>query len=85
MLPDITAGDAFERRVRIAELLSFEISLVVQAVLRERPLKLRNGYCKKGEDVTVRLRGGDLLVRYTNEGVFMTGDARKNFEGVVEL
>ena len=44
-----------------------------------------NGFCKKGEDITVRLRGGDLLVRYTDETVYMTGDAKKNFEGVVEL
>ena len=44
-----------------------------------------NGLCTKGEDITVRLRGGDLLVRYTDEGVFMTGDAKKNFEGFVEL
>jgi len=35
--------------------------------------------------VTVHLRGGDLLVRYTDEMVTMTGDARKNFEGVAEL
>ncbi len=44
-----------------------------------------NGYCAKGEDITVHLRGGDLLVRYTDEGVWMTGDAKKNFEGFVEL
>ena len=44
-----------------------------------------NGFCTKGEDITVRLRGGDLLVRYTDETVWMTGDAKKNFEGVVEL
>ncbi len=46
---------------------------------------VENGFCQKGEDITVRLRGGDLLVRYTEEAVWMTGDARKNFEGVVEL
>jgi carbamoyl-phosphate synthase large subunit len=46
---------------------------------------VENGFCEKGEDITVRLRGGDLLVRYTDETVFMTGDARKNFEGVAEL
>jgi carbamoyl-phosphate synthase large subunit len=44
-----------------------------------------NGLCDMGEDITVRLRGGDLLVRYTNETVWMTGDAKKNFEGFVEL
>ncbi len=46
---------------------------------------VENGFCKKDEDITVHLRGGDLLVRYTDIGVFMTGDARKNFEGYVEL
>ncbi|MEA4869024.1 hypothetical protein SDC9_138277 [bioreactor metagenome] len=44
-----------------------------------------NGFCQKGEDVTVPLRGGELLIRYTDDGVWMTGDARKNFEGVVEF
>ncbi|HRX57132.1 MAG TPA: carbamoyl-phosphate synthase large subunit [Eubacteriales bacterium] len=46
---------------------------------------VENGFCQKGEDITVRLRGGELLVRYTDETVRMTGDARKNFEGVAEL
>jgi len=46
---------------------------------------VENGFCRKGEDVTVRLRGGDLLVNYTDEAVHMTGDARKNYEGTVEL
>ena len=32
-----------------------------------------NGYCRKGEDVRVLLRGGELTVRYTDEGVQMTG------------
>ena len=46
---------------------------------------VENGCCQKGEDITVHLRGGDLLVRYTDDAVYMTGDARKNYEGVVEL
>ncbi len=46
---------------------------------------VENGFCQKGEDVNVHLRGGDLLVRYTDEAVYMTGDARKNYEGVAEL
>ena len=28
-----------------------------------------NGYCKKGEDITVKLRGGDLVINYTDDGV----------------
>ena len=44
-----------------------------------------NGFCKKGEDITVRLRGGDLVIRYTDETVIMTGPATTVFEGVIEI
>ena len=44
-----------------------------------------NGYCKKGDDITVRLRGGDLVIRYTDDTVIMTGPASTVFEGEVEI
>ncbi len=44
-----------------------------------------NGFCQKGEDVTVRLRGGDLVINYTDETVVMTGPAAAVFEGVIEV
>jgi len=44
-----------------------------------------NGYCKKGEDVRVILKGGELVINYTDEAVLMTGDCEKVFEGVVEI
>ena len=44
-----------------------------------------NGYCRKGEDITVRLRGGDLIIRYTDETVIMTGPAEAVFEGETEI
>lgn len=34
-----------------------------------------NGFCDKGTEITVHLRGGDLTVVYTDEGVQMTGSA----------
>ena len=46
---------------------------------------VENGYCKKGEDVLVHLRGGDLTIRYTDEAVFMTGEAVTVFEGEVTV
>ncbi len=46
---------------------------------------VENGFCPKGEDITVKLRGGDLVVRYTDNGVFMTGTAVKVYDGVVEV
>ena len=44
-----------------------------------------NGYCQKGEDVTVRLRGGDLVINYTDETVMMTGPATTVFEGEIDI
>lgn len=44
-----------------------------------------NGYCSKGDDITVKLKGGDLTINYTDETVYMTGEAEKVFDGVVEV
>ncbi len=44
-----------------------------------------NGYCKMGEDITVHLRGGDLVINYTDERVRMTGEAVKVFDGGIEV
>lgn len=46
---------------------------------------VENGYCKKNEDITIKLRGGDLVIRYTDDTVYMTGAAEKVFEGTVEI
>lgn len=40
--------------------------------------------CKKGKDITVKLKGGDLIVNYTDERVLLTGDAVKVFEGTIK-
>ena len=42
---------------------------------------VENGFCKMGEDITVKLRGGDLIVNYTDEGVTLTGNADLNYQG----
>lgn len=44
-----------------------------------------NGYCKKDSDITVKLKGGDLVIHYSDDGVTMTGDAKMDFSGVIEL
>ena len=43
------------------------------------------GHAQKDSDITVHLRGGDLLIRYTDETVFMTGAATAVFKGEIEL
>ena len=44
---------------------------------------VENGFCPKGEDITVKLRGGDLIVNYTDDGITLTGDAKLVFEGKI--
>ena len=46
---------------------------------------VENGFCRKGEDIKVKLSGGDLIINYTDGGVFMAGNAEKVFEGVVTI
>ena len=44
-----------------------------------------NGYSQKGVPVTVHLRGGDLVITYTDERVLMEGGATLAFTGEVEI
>lgn len=43
------------------------------------------GYADKDSDIKVRLLGGELIVRYTDEAVYMTGECKKVFDGLVEI
>ncbi len=42
---------------------------------------VENGICKMGEDITVKLHGGDLIVNYTDDGVTLTGNADLIYQG----
>ena len=42
------------------------------------------GHCSKGSDVTVKVRGGDLVVNYTDDKVTLTGDAKLVYMGQAE-
>ena len=44
-----------------------------------------NGYCDKETDIKINLPGGELIVQYTEEAVYMTGNCEKVFEGMVEI
>lgn len=44
-----------------------------------------NGYCKRDEEITVKLLGGELKIKYASDGfVYMTGPAEIVFEGRLE-
>jgi len=44
---------------------------------------VKNGLCTAGEDVVVKLRGGDLTVNCSDDGITLTGDTTLVFEGKV--
>ena len=44
---------------------------------------VESGYCKKGEDITVKVRGGDLTVNYGESGIILTGDTKLVYEGSI--
>jgi carbamoyl-phosphate synthase large subunit len=37
------------------------------------------------QDISVKLRGGDMVLRWDDDGISMMGDAVKDFEGIVEV
>jgi len=43
------------------------------------------GYSDKDADITVELEGGTLIIRYTDEAVYLTGDCATSYEGVVTI
>lgn len=45
---------------------------------------VETGLKKKGEPITVRLRGGELTIVYTDDGVQMTGPATEVFTGEID-
>ena len=45
---------------------------------------VKNGFCNAGEDITVKVRGGDLTVNYTDEGITLMGDAILIYTGQTE-
>ena len=46
---------------------------------------VENGFCNKNEEITVKLLGGDLKITYTDETVFLTGNAQTVFKGKIVI
>ena len=42
------------------------------------------GKCPEGEDITVKLPGGDLIVRIERGRAYLTGETAQAFEGKIE-
>ena len=46
---------------------------------------VQKGFCKMNEDVTVNVRGGQMMVRYTGDTVYLSGETSLCFEGDVKI
>lgn len=44
-----------------------------------------NNYCDKNSDVTVKLKGGTLSIKYTDEAVYLTGPSTTVFTGEIDI
>ncbi|MDR2941605.1 MAG: carbamoyl-phosphate synthase large subunit, partial [Treponema sp.] len=72
-------------RIRLWERGSGETQASGTAACASAVAAVLNEYCDKDADIKVRLPGGDLFIRYTDEAVYMTGDCIKVFDGTVEI
>lgn len=45
---------------------------------------VEKGLCPKGENITVKVNGGDLIVNYTDDRVTLTGDCNLVYRGEIE-
>jgi len=44
-----------------------------------------NGFCPMNQNITVKVRGGELIVKYTGETVYLTGTTSVCYEGEIEI
>ena len=42
------------------------------------------GECDKGTDITVKVKGGDLIVNYSDDGIVLTGNAKLVYKGELQ-
>ncbi|NLO96699.1 MAG: carbamoyl-phosphate synthase large subunit [Peptococcaceae bacterium] len=81
----VTVIDKNTLKVRIWERGNGETLAAGTSACAATVAAVLNGYFAENEYITVKLKGGDLLVKYTPETVYMTGKPQKVFEGVVEV
>lgn len=77
--------DAHTIRMRVWERGSGETWACGTGACAVAVAAVENGYCPMNEDITVKLKGGDLVIRYTGDTVYMTGEAERVFEGTIVL
>ena len=85
---NISFAEVWERnhvKVRVWECGGEEVSACETGACAATVAAVLNGHCDQGEEISVRLLGGELSIRYTGETVFVTGECKKVVDGVVEI
>jgi len=80
---NVTARNRLE--IRVWERGSGETQASGTSACASAVAAVLNGHCDKDTDIRVRLPGGELIVNYTDEVVWLTGDCVKVFDGTVEI
>jgi len=72
-------------KMRIWERSKGETSAYCEGACASAVAAVHKGYCDGSADVKVQLLGGELIIKYTDNAVYMTGDCKKVFDGTVEI
>lgn len=73
-------------KVRLWERGHEEIHTCAEGVCAAAVAAVLKGICPNGQDIRIKLRGGELTAFCSGNGtVVLTGDARHVFQGVIEL
>ena len=75
--------DANRLNIRVWERGSGETQACGTAACAAVAAAVKSGLCSEGEPVTVKVRGGDLTVTVTENGILLTGNAERVFKGEV--
>ena len=78
-------GKANRLKIRVWERGSGETMACGTGASASVAAAVANGVCGPGEDITVSLPGGELIINYTDSAIYMTGDCVTVFEGIVEV
>ncbi|MPN64149.1 Diaminopimelate epimerase [bioreactor metagenome] len=46
---------------------------------------VRLGFSPRNRDIQINLPGGQIIIHLTENGLKMTGDAQRDFEGIIEV
>ncbi|MBR4163383.1 MAG: diaminopimelate epimerase, partial [Solobacterium sp.] len=80
----VRVADEYTLRLRVYERGNGETLACGTGACAAVAAAIRNGYCREGTDIQVKLPGGDMDVKMENGRIYLTGGASVVFEGDYE-